>query len=262
MIDIKKAEEEFRRYTSNYDMSEYNISMKYYHTFRVEEICGEIAVLLGLDQEKINLAKLIGLLHDIARFEQYTIYKTYDDLKSIDHGDLAVEILKKDNYIRKYTKTDKYDNIILKAIEYHNKYSIGSDASEEEELFCKIIRDADKLDIFYIKVNETLKLQKEKIENELITKETFEQFMLKQVVDRKNVKNDLDRIIVLIAFIYDFNFIESYKIVKENRYIDKVIDLFNFKEQDTIDKMKLVRKIANEYLDEKIKEGEICLKNY
>ena len=251
MVNIEKAEEEFKIYSKKYDMNEYKISMKYYHTFRVEKICGEIAVLLGLEQEKINLAKLIGLLHDIARFEQHTIYGTYDDLNSIDHGDLAIEILKKGNYIRKYIDTDKYDEIILKAIKYHNKYSIGNDVNKEEELFCKIIRDADKLDIFHIKVNETLGAQKEEIENELITKETFEQFMKKEVVDRKNVKNDLDRVVVLLAFIYDFNFMESYKIVKEHNYIDRVIDLFNFKEKDTINKMKLIRKTANEYLEEK-----------
>ena len=254
MIDIKKAEEEFERYVSNYDITQKPIERKKIHTFRVEKICGEIARVLGLDKEKIELAKLIGLLHDIARFEQHTIYETYDDLSSIDHGDLAVEILKKDNYIRKYIDTDKYDEIILKAIKYHNKYSIGDDISEEEELFCKIIRDADKLDIFYIKVNESLESQKEEIEKEMITKETYEQFMRKEVVDRKNVKNNLDRIIVLVAFIYDLNFNECYKIVKENNYIDRVIDLFDFKEQDTINKMELVRKMANEYINNKLKE--------
>ena len=100
MIDIKKAEEEFKSYVSNYDITQKPIERKKFHTFRVEKICGEIAVLLGLDEEKINLAKLIGLLHDIARFEQHTIYGTYDDLNSIDHGDLAIEILKIGNYIR------------------------------------------------------------------------------------------------------------------------------------------------------------------
>ena len=59
MIDIKKAEEEFRAYSNKYDMNEYKISMKYYHTFRVEKICEETAILLGLDEEKINLATLI-----------------------------------------------------------------------------------------------------------------------------------------------------------------------------------------------------------
>ena len=254
MVNIEKAEEELKIYSKKYDMNEYKISMKYYHTFRVEKICGEIAVLLGLDEEKINLAKLIGLLHDIARFEQYTTYKTYDDLSSVDHGDLAVEILKGNDYIRKYVETDKYDEIIFKSIKYHNKYAIGNDVSEEEKMFCEIIRDADKLDIFYLKVNDPLEIQKEKIENQVITTEVFEQFMLKETIDRKNLKNNIDRIVVLIAFIYDLNFKESYKIVRDNNYIDGIIDLFNFREQDTREKMELIRKTANDFLKEKLKE--------
>jgi len=254
MIDIKKAEEEFRNYASGYDMKESKISMKYYHTFRVEKICEEIAILLGLDEEKGSLAKLIGLLHDIARFEQYALYKTYDDMKSIDHGDLAVEILKKDNYIRRYVKTDEYDNIILKAIKYHNKYSIGDEVNEEENLFCKIIRDADKLDIFYIKVNETLEYQRKEIEEEFITKEVLEQFMAKQSINRKYVYTNLDRLIVLLAFIYDFNFKESYKIIKDNKYIDRAIDIFDFKKQETKNQMELIRKTANDYINNQIEK--------
>ena len=56
-----------------------------------------IASSIGLNEEKINLAKLIGLLHDIARFEQYTRYQTFRDIESIDHGNLGAEILQQDN---------------------------------------------------------------------------------------------------------------------------------------------------------------------
>ena len=66
----------------------------------------------------------MGLLHDIARFEQYTRFQTFSDLKSIDHGDYGVEILKQNNYIRKFIDTDEYDNIIFKAIKNHNIFKI------------------------------------------------------------------------------------------------------------------------------------------
>ena len=51
---------------------------------------------------------LIGLLHDIARFEQYTKYKTFRDSISIDHGDLGVEILFEEKEIEKYDLDKKY----------------------------------------------------------------------------------------------------------------------------------------------------------
>ena len=37
--------------------------------------------------KEIELAGLIGLLHDIARFEQFTKYQTFNDRLSFDHGD-------------------------------------------------------------------------------------------------------------------------------------------------------------------------------
>lgn len=252
MVDIKKAEEEFKIYANKYNLNELKILMKYNHTFRVEEISGNIAKGLGLDEEKVNLAKLIGLLHDIARFEQYTKYNTYDDLSSIDHADLAVDILKKDSYIRKYIETDKYDELILKAIENHNKYAIQNNLNEDEELFCKIVRDADKLDIFYTKITESLENEKSVIAKQSITKEVLEQFMRQETIDRKNVKNNIDRIIVLIAFIYDYNFKECYQIMRENNYIDKVIDMFEYEELKTKKHMEEIRKIAKDYIDNKI----------
>lgn len=59
------------------------------------KISKRIAKGMKLTQEEIDIATLIGLLHDIARFEQYTKYHTFKDAESIDHGDLGAEILKK-----------------------------------------------------------------------------------------------------------------------------------------------------------------------
>ena len=252
MIDIKKAEQEFKRYTSNYDMNESHIERKVRHTFRVVKLCEKIAYSIGLNADKINLAKLIGLLHDIARFEQYTRYKTYDDLNNIDHAELAVEILKKDDYIRKYVETDQYDDIILKSIKYHNKYAIGNDVSEEEKLFCKIIRDADKLDIMYQATCETWKERIKYIEEQEISPKVYEQFIKNELIDRNNVKNDIDKVVVDIAFIYDYNFKENYKIIKNNNYINNTIDRFNYKEEKTKKQMEIIRKIANDYIEEQI----------
>ena len=73
---------------------------------------------------------------------------TNDDI--VNHADLGVEILFKNNLIRKFVNDDKYDEIIYKAIKYHNKLNLNYDLSPKEELFCKAIKDADKLDLLYI----------------------------------------------------------------------------------------------------------------
>lgn len=253
MIDIKKAEEEFRKYTKGYDQTNSNIERKIYHTFRVEDLCGKIAISIGMNQEEINLVKLIGLLHDIARFEQYTIYHTFSDVKSVDHGKLGVEILERDYYIRKYLQEDMYDDIIKKAVYNHNKYNIQDNLTDEEKVFCKIIRDADKIDIMYEATEIFWKEEKEKIDEQKISNRVIEQFINQEIIDNRNIKEDIDKVIRVLAFIYDLNFKESYKIIKDNKYIDKIICRFYYKKEETKEQMKLIRKIANEYME---KEGK------
>ena len=122
MIDIEKAKEVFKNYVKNYDKSNPRIALKIAHTYRVSEFAKIISTDLKLSNEDIVLAELIGILHDIGRFEQVKRYDTFKDRISVDHAKLGVEILKENNFIYKFCDEEKYHNIILKAIENHNKY--------------------------------------------------------------------------------------------------------------------------------------------
>ena len=109
MIDFKKAEEEFEKYVLKFDLQNENIKMKKDHSYRVEKESYNIAKSLELNEEQVQIAKLVGLLHDIGRFEQITQYSTFVDSKSIDHAEYGVEQLNKNNLIRRFISTNKYD---------------------------------------------------------------------------------------------------------------------------------------------------------
>ena len=121
---MEEAIQEFKNYTDKYLEYGKMINLKINHTLRVVNLCEEIAKSLNMNDDEIFIAKMIGLLHDIGRFEQWKEYQTFKDFESIDHADLGVEILRKDNYLRKYIKEEKYDNLILNSIKYHNKFTI------------------------------------------------------------------------------------------------------------------------------------------
>ena len=53
------------------------------------------------------------------------------------------------------------------------------------------------------------------------------------------------------GFTFDLNFDVSYKIVKENDYINILVDRFEYKDEDTKNKMEKIRKIINKFIDEK-----------
>lgn len=256
MINLDTAHTEFKKYVTNFDTKDSNIDRKIFHTYRVEEISGNLAKQLNLDIEKIQLAMLIALLHDIGRFEQYKRFKIYSDSKTgIDHGDLGIEILTKDNYIRKYIKDNKYDNLIKKSILNHNKYELEKNLNEQEELFCKIIKDSDKIDIIYEATEIFWKDRDEEIGKQNISKDVLEMFSNQNLVEKSKKKNELDSVVGIVSFIYDMNFKESFNIIKEKNYINKIIDRFEIQDKKTKEEIENIRKIANKYIEEKINKG-------
>lgn len=252
-VDLENAKQEFIEYTSRYDVNNENINRKIGHSIRVMNISKEIATKIGLGQEEIEIATLIGLLHDIARFEQYSQFQTFNDLNSFDHGDYGVKILEED--IRKYIENNEYDEIIKIAIKNHNKFEIEEGLTEKELLFAKIIRDADKIDIIYEAVEMFWNGIENQISNTKISENAEKQFRSYKTIKKdKNTSKvqNVDNVLIVVALIFDMNFIESFKIINDNDYINKILDRFDFKDKETKEKMEEIREIANKYIEEKL----------
>lgn len=252
-MNLENSKQSFNTYSKSFDMNNENISRKYYHTYRVMSLSQSIAESLNLTQEQVDLSIIIGLLHDIARFEQWTKYETYSDLVSFDHGEYGVKILEENNFIREFIKEDKYDDIIKKAIRNHNKLNIEEGLSEEELLQTKIIKDADKLDIYFLN-EELFEKYKDEIENGIIKENVIKQIKENTLVRREKDFTPIDRLLVNLAFVFDLNFKYSFKYLKEKDYINKIIDRFSFKNKETKIQIEEIRKIINEYILEKIEE--------
>ena len=86
MIDIINAKKVFNEYVKKYNANDGKIALKIAHILRVADLSKKIAISLNLSEENIELAELIGLLHDIGRFEQVRIYNTFIYKISINHG--------------------------------------------------------------------------------------------------------------------------------------------------------------------------------
>lgn len=124
-------------------------------------------------------------------------------------------------------------------------------------LFAKIIRDADKIDIIYEAVEMFWKELENQINNTIISENVEEQFRnLKQIKREKNTSKEpnVDKVLSVIAFIFDINFNISFQIIKDKNYINKIFDRFDFKDKETKDKIEEIRDIANKYIYEKIRE--------
>lgn len=252
MIDFQKAEKQFKSLLEGYDTKNGSIELKIRHTYEVAKKSEYVARGLGLDDENIELAKLIALLHDIGRFEQIKDFESFDDV-NLEHAEYGVKILFEGNLIRKFIEDNKYDEIIKKAIYNHNKYKIEDGLTDIQVLHCKIIRDADKLDNFRVKQYEEIKnifpeVYNENIEYESISDNVYKTFMKCECIKLEDRKTLIDYWLCVIAFIFDLNFEISLEYVKNKDYINIMVDRIKYKNNDTKMKMEDIRKCASEYI--------------
>ena len=56
---------------------------------------------------------------------------------------------------------------------------------------------------------------------------------------------------LITGFVFDLNFDISLNYIKEKNYVDIVIDRIDYKNNETKEKMEKIRKVANDFLDEK-----------
>ena len=255
MIDITKAEEVFKEYVQEFEPS-IKVIRKIDHTYRVEKKSKEIAEAIGLDTNGVELATLIGLLHDIGRFNQLKIVGSFSD-KKLDHAIEGCRVLFEENKIRDFIEEDKYDDLIRKAIINHNSFSIDDITDEEELLFSKIIRDADKLDLLELYVNEdwVRDMIGEKYQTtNVITKEIYDAFLNNKQIPRNLGihKTMIDIAINTIGFLYDINYEYTFKKLKGDNTINLILDNFEKMNSECIEELEVVRIHANEYLDGKI----------
>lgn len=243
----------FAEYVRNYDPSDEKIKLKIDHTYRVAGLCQRIAESLGLSEPDVDIAWLRGMLHDIGRFEQIRRFGTFNDVQSVDHAEFGADLLFKEGLIRKFAegyyeecelarsgneeaeqiiKNNEHHNkdtgLLEMAIRQHNKYRVKEDLTERQRMFCDILRDADKVDIF--KVNADIPMEiiydvtTEELKNGVITKEVLESFYKKETVLKSVRRSAVDHIVGHISLLFELVYKESYRQAKEQGYVYKLLD--------------------------------------
>lgn len=252
LIDMIEAKKAFKEYVKKYNPEDEKIKIKIAHIERVAENSKRIAENLNLSQEDIELAELIGLLHDIGRFEQVRLYHTFVDKDSINHGEYGAKVLFEDGLIRKFIKDDKFDRIIKLAIVNHNRADIEEGLTEREKLHAKIIRDADKTDIFMILISGDKKAiwEKADLSDDKISDEIYREFVEDKRINYKERKTSADILVSHFNYVYDLNFPETRKIIRDNKYIDKLYQRFKFNDAETMKRFNEIYRLSKEYIEQ------------
>jgi putative nucleotidyltransferase with HDIG domain len=213
---------------NNSENTRLNLELKITHTKNVLDNCSNIAVSENLSAQDTLTAQLCGLFHDIGRFEQFTKFQTFRDDDSLYHGKIGVDVLDKECFLARLP-TDIQD-IIISAVYNHGLIKIPIETSGKSYYFSKLVRDADKIDIYRIVAKyynsigpRNIALEYGLEDKPYISESIITKFTNHQLIEKMELNTLNDFKTMQLAWIFDINFTYTRRTIIENNYLDAIL---------------------------------------
>ena len=233
MIDRARAAHAFETYVDAYDANNPRIVLKVDHTYRVATLAERIAISQGLPESEVDLAWLLGLLHDIGRFEQVRRYDTFNDAASVSHAALGAQVLFEPydtddrQLVRAFLDSAEHDDLIRTAVACHSAYRLPDNLDERTRLHCDILRDADKIDILCVNcicpIQDIYGVSEAEMTASALTQECVDIFYQHRCLPRGVRVHPADIMLGHICFVWELVFPESVRIVHEQGYLAQML---------------------------------------
>lgn len=153
--DLSRFREFFARYVDGFLTRDpgydENLEIKRGHSLNVAAHAAMLADSLVLPPDLDRACRLAGLFHDLGRFEQYRDWRTFDDRSSVDHGRLGSLLLGRTEALA--GEPARVRRLVRAAVLLHNRRTLPPGAPADHLLVTRVVRDADKLDIFRVMVS-------------------------------------------------------------------------------------------------------------
>jgi len=206
-----------------------NILLKELHTSHVCKNILDLADDLSLKDNQKLLAETVALFHDIGRFPQYARYKTFKDSISVNHGLLGAETLIREKILHKLPEDEQ--EIVIEAVKFHNAFSVPKKENEDMLFFIRLVRDADKLDIWRV----FLEYYESPTESKAsavglglpdipeYSTEVFAYIYKKEIVSLATINTLNDFKLLQLSWIFDLNFKPAFLLLSDRDYIGRII---------------------------------------
>jgi len=202
-----------------------SIDMKEAHTFRVCAAIDRIAAGLGLLENDRRIAFVTALFHDIGRFPQYRKYRTFRDPDSDNHAKLSLWELNRHRVLHSLDLAERL--LISRAIIFHNRRRLPCRLDQNTALHCQLIRDADKVDILRVMVEQFQ--MEESLRNPVITlgletdslvrEEVYSLLFEGRAMSYTELKTTNELKVLQMSWVFDINFRPSFEILRERNDI-------------------------------------------
>jgi len=225
----------FAEYVASfYGLNDYvnaNLELKEAHSLRVCDEMKYVTEHLNLSPNQNRMAEFVALFHDIGRFVQFKKYKTYNDNRTPSHCLLSIDVLKEHRLLDSLDKSERI--WIEKAIQYHGLKVLPENLSQESRLFCKLIRDADKLDIYYTVTQsylqyrddpENFNLELEFPDTPECSGHVVEGILNEERIDYSGLRTWNDLKLLQLSWVYDINFIPTLQRIRQRGFLELMLD--------------------------------------
>lgn len=254
LIVLKKW---FSDYTKSFyspiEEDQKNIMLKIEHTHNVCKNVIAIAGSLSPSNNQIRVAETIALFHDLGRFPQYAEYRTFRDADSISHGLLGSKTLVKENVLRGLPVEEQ--QVIIQVVKFHGVYKIPSVVNGDTVFFLKLVRDADKVDIFRVFIDYYESPVEERASATAFgvpdipdySKVMLSCILNKKIASYSDIKTENDFRLMKLSWVFDMHYKESVRLLQEKNYLNRIIDRLPQTEE-----IKTAVKILRQYISERL----------
>lgn len=188
-----------------------------------------------LSQEDKHLTEIIALLHDIGKVEMIISNAEISGIQK-DHALVSVKVIRQMEFF--CLLTEEVQSIVLNSVEHHNKVKLPKLDTEQQTLFARLLRDADKLDIY----DSSLRFFKEKMgfqplmttilsNTPLISDKILKSIQAGKSASVDDLKTMNDYKLFLISMTFDLNFKYTFRIMSEKQYVQKIYETLPKRDQ-------------------------------
>lgn len=203
-----------------------NINLKVEHTHKVCEVMAQLTAGEGISPNECLLAGAVALLHDVGRFPQYRRWRTFRDSISDNHARLGVAVIREQKLLDDLPPEERL--MIEEAVRFHNLLSAPARLKSSTDLFVRLIRDADKLDIWRVFADLFLTPEHERAsaalldlpDSDVVTAACVAALANRQIVRLDTVACVNDFRLLLMSWIFDLNFKSSFQLLQCRGYFD------------------------------------------
>jgi hypothetical protein len=220
----------FTAYCSSFQSGDADVqrhyALKELHTRNVCRAAGLIAQ--GGTARRAMLAQTAALCHDLGRFPQFRDFGTFDDSKSLNHAHLSAQILEKHDLLAFLPESEVKS--VLAAVRLHNVYRIPLGLPPESEDLLKLLRDADKVDIWRVFIEYYQAPEAERASGTALgfadlpfcSPEVLAAVAAGKLVQLSTVQTVNDFKLLQVSWLYDINFRNTCTLIRERGLLERL----------------------------------------